>query len=122
MSLQLGIRTSLAKVPNIDHGIPPKFPIRPLKCLHPGFRNQAWLESMPPLGQILEVVVMTMIDDLKGDGDLMVFNTKKGAGGEAKKKGRGASQYPCTKWGGCVPPYRHAKTMPIGSGGSREGR
>ena len=67
--------------------IPPKFPILPLKLLHPGFRNEAWLESMPPLGQTLEVVIMTMIDDLKGDGDPMVFNTKNGGGGEGEKKG-----------------------------------
>ena len=73
-------------IESIDPRIPPKFPILPLKRLHPGFRNEAWLQSMPPLGQTLEVVVMTMIDDLKGDGDPMVFNTKKGDGGEGKKR------------------------------------
>ena len=30
---------------------------------------------------------MTMIDDRNGDGDTMVFNTKKGGGGEGEKKG-----------------------------------
>ena len=30
---------------------------------------------------------MTMVGDLKGDGDPMVFNTKKGVGGEGEEKG-----------------------------------
>ena len=64
-------------IQNIDARIPPKLAIPPLKLLHPGFRNEAWLESMPPLGQTLEDVVMTMIDDLKEDSDPMVFNIKK---------------------------------------------
>ena len=50
-------------------------------------RNEASLESMAPLGQSLEVVDMTMIDDLNGDEDTMVFNTKKGGGGEGEEKG-----------------------------------
>ena len=63
---------------NIDPRIPPKFPILILKFFHPMDKNEASLESKAPLGQILEVVDMRMIDDLNGDGDTMVFNTKKG--------------------------------------------
>ena len=74
-------------IKDIDPRIPPKFPILILKLLHPIDRNEASLESMPPLGQILEVVNMTMIEDLKGDGDTMVFNTKKGGGGEGEENG-----------------------------------
>ena len=83
-------RTSLGGpvlIENIDPRIPLEFPILPLKLLHPIFRNEAGLESMPQLGQTLDVVDMTMIDDLKGDGDPMVFNTKKGGGGEGEEKG-----------------------------------
>ena len=44
-----------------------------------------WITA--PLLEILEVVDMTMIDDVNGDGDTMVFNTKKGGGGEREEKG-----------------------------------
>ena len=83
-------RTSLGgaiRVENVDPRIPLEFPMLPLKLLHPIFGNEAGLESMPPLGQTLDVVDMTMIDALKGDGDPMVFNTKKGGGGEGEEKG-----------------------------------
>ena len=50
-------------------------------------RNEASLESMAPLLEILEVVDMTMIDVLNGDGETMVFNTKKGGSGEGEEKG-----------------------------------
>ena len=56
-------------IKNSDPRIPPKFPILILKLLNPIDRNEASLERMPPLGQLLEVVDMTMIDDLNRDGD-----------------------------------------------------
>ena len=74
-------------IKNIEHRISPKFPILILKLVHPINRNEARLESMAPLLEILEVVNMTMIDDVNGDGDTMVFNTKKGGGGEGEEKG-----------------------------------
>ena len=74
-------------IKNVDPRIPPKFPILILKLVHPIDRNEANLESMAPLLEIFEVVDMTMIDDLHGDGDTIVFNTKKGAGGKGELKG-----------------------------------
>ena len=108
-------------IENIDSRIPPQFPILPLKLLLLGVRNEAWLEGIPPLGQTLEVVAMTMIEDLKGDGNPMEFNTKKGGGLEGEKR-EGCIQYPCTRWGGCSLQNRRIKTMAIRSGGSRVGR
>ena len=74
-------------IKNIEPRILPKFPILILKLLHPIDRNEASLESMAPLLEILEVVDMTMIDDVNGDGDTMVCNTKKGGSGEGEEKG-----------------------------------
>ena len=74
-------------IKNIEPRICPKFPILILKFVHPIDRNEARLESMAPLGQFLEVVDMTMIDDVNGNGDTMVFNTKKGGGVEGEEKG-----------------------------------
>ena len=72
-------------IKDIDPRIPVKFLILILKVLHLMDRNEASLGSMPPLGQILEVLNMTMIDHVNGDADTMVFNTKKG-GGEGEEK------------------------------------
>ena len=74
-------------IKNDEPRICPKFPILILKLVHPIDRNEARLESMAPLLEILEVVDMTMIDDVNGDGGTMVFNTKKGGGGEGEEKG-----------------------------------
>ena len=71
----------------IEPRISPKFPILILKLVHPIDRKEARLESMAPLLEIVQVVDMTMIDDVNGDGDRMVFNTKKGIGGEGEEKG-----------------------------------
>ena len=73
--------TSLGRpilIKNIEPGICPKFPRLILKLVHPIDRNEARLESMAQLGQFLEVVDMTMIDDVNEDRGTMVFNTKNG--------------------------------------------
>ena len=89
-------------IKNIEPRIPPKFPILilNLKLVHPIDRNEARLGSMAPLLEILEVVDTTMIDDVNGDGDTMVFNTKRGVVVRGKKRE------------GCIPvPLYHVRRV-----------